>query len=182
MNNKRLLLLLSVTLLSLVSISNAYAVTVYPGTVIQNNNPNPYTKYIADVHPNFNVTSITVNNNHIFLGVPSYDFYWIGNTVNANITKFVENHNATFFITNTPVNPKIDVLGKLQAVSLDGNIQAYGSTWSYTFSGTYTEINPGTHKTIYVSWDGGPIVTSGFIIKGYTLSSASVYSNQNITL
>jgi len=49
-------------------------------------------------------------------------------------------------------------------------------------SNTYTEILPGTHHTIFISWDGGSISVSSFKIKGYVLSSSAVFNNQNITL
>uniref|UniRef100_A0AAT9JA01 ORF63 n=1 Tax=Nitrosopumilaceae spindle-shaped virus TaxID=3065433 RepID=A0AAT9JA01_9VIRU len=45
-----------------------------------------------------------------------------------------------------------------------------------------TQISPGTHHTIFISWVAGSITSSSFTIKGIILSGAGVFSNSNITL
>lgn len=95
----------------------------------------------------------------------------------------MEGHNATFVLTNNPTNPHFDILGLVQSVKLDGVAQAFGGTWTYVQSNTVTEIDPGTHHTIFISWDNNNnISVSNFKIKGIVLSSSPVFNNQNITL
>ena len=70
----------------------------------------------------------------------------------------------------------------IQSVKLDGVNEPYGSSWSYTGGNTMTQINPGTHHIIFISWVAGSITSSSFTIKGVILGQAGVFSNSNITL
>lgn len=78
----------------------------------------------------------------------------------------------------------MNVLGKLQAVKLDGTNQAFGSSWNYgTCNGqTCTSIIIGTHTNIFLSWGGGAITTSNFNLTGYVLANAGFFNNPSIKL
>lgn len=78
----------------------------------------------------------------------------------------------------------MNVLGKLQAVKLDGTNQAFGSSWNYgTCNGqTCTSIIIGTHTNIFLSWGGGAITTSNFNLTGYVLANNGVFNNPSIKL
>src|SRR6185437_1137718 len=107
--------------------SNAYAVTGYPGTIIQN----AKTSYTADVHPNFNVTQFNVTTSHVFLGNHFFDLNSTSGQVSANITKFYEGNNMTLKMTSAFGNVHLLVYGQLKQVQLGTTFYPYGSNWQY---------------------------------------------------
>lgn len=147
--------------------------TVYPGTQIANS----ITNYTADQSPNFNVTSITVTSSHIYLGSSYYDLSRTGSAVNANITGFYENKNATFHVTNpNTFSISLNILGEIQQVNLDGTFYPPGGVWSYSSLTNVTTITVGSHSTVFVSWNMGPVTGSKLYLSG-AIFGATAYFN-----
>lgn len=146
MNHKVFFLLVGIAI-SFLSLQNAYAVTIYPGVHIANS----HTNYTANVSPNFNVTSLSVDATHIYLGNRYFDLNSSSGQMNANITRFFENNNATFDITIPHANTHLFVKGPVYKVLLGGVNQPYGSTWFFSISsGGFTNIDVGAFHNIVV--------------------------------
>ena len=178
---KNLILGMSVCCIAFFFVQNAYAVTVFPGTQIQNPNMN----YTADVSPSFSVSQIITNATDIFLGNPYYDISWVGHKINANITGFSEGDNFTAKITSSgTAGVTMLVLGNVQVVKLDGTNQPFGSTWTYSTckSVPCTSIFVGSSKTIFLSWGSAIVSTTNFNLSGYVLANNGVFNNPGISL
>jgi hypothetical protein len=158
-------------------------VTVYPGVIIQNTGANPHTRYTADVHPNFNVTSINVTNNHIWLGTKYYDLTSVGNTANANITGFNEDVNFTLKQTGTlHTNTILTVHGLLQQVKLGNFFFPFGTHWRYVNSNTDTEIDAGVNTIVYGSFNTGPISPNSLILTGAIFGDVAQFDPPTIKI
>lgn len=100
-----------------------------------------------------------------------------GSAVNANITGFYENKNATFDITNpNTFSISLNILGDIQQVKLDGTFYPPGAIWSYNSLTNVTTITVGSHSTVFVSWNAG-IVTGTHLYLSGAIFGATAYFN-----
>jgi hypothetical protein len=150
MNHKFFLLLIGIGAISILSYQQAWAVTVYPGTIISN----PKTNYTADTSPNFNVTSITTTPTHIYLGTKYFDLNYTLGQVKANVTQFVENNNMTLHLTSSFGNVHLFVLGQVKQVKLGTTFQQYGTSWQYVLANTVTDITVAANHDVFISFNG----------------------------
>ena len=177
--NYQFILLMFVGIIGFFSVQDVFAVTVYPGTHISN----PYTNYTADVYPNFNVTQVITNSSHIFLGNSFYDLSRTGSAVNANITGFYEDKNATFHITNSNTFPiTLNILGHVQQVKLDGVYYPPGSIWNYNGGTNETSISVSTHTLVFISWSSGSVNVNKLYLSGAIFGATAYFNPMKILL
>lgn len=178
--NKIFFLLAGILAFSFLYGSNAYAVTVYPGTVISNLK----TSYTADVHPNFNVTSFNVTASHVYLGNHFFDLNSTSGQASANITKFYENENMTLKVTSGFGNTHLYIYGQLKQVELGTTFYPYGSNWQYVLGNTVTDVIVGSNSDVFVSFNsgGGSISLSGFTLSGFVRGLNGYIQSPSITL
>jgi len=178
--NRIFFLLAGIVVFSFLYGSNAYAVTVYPGTVISNLK----TSYTADAHPNFNVTQFNVTTSHVFLGNHYFDLNSTSGQASANITKFYENQNMTLKVTSGFGNTHLYVYGQLKQVELGTTFYPYGSNWQYVLGNTVTDVIVGSNTDVFISFNTGTgnISLSGFTLTGFVRGLNGYIQSPSITL
>lgn len=171
---------IGIVALAFVGIDDAYAVTVNPGTFIGNS----HTNYTADVSPNFNVTSITVSPNYIYLGTHYFNLTSTSGQVEANVTGFHENNNMTLHLTSSFGNVHLFVLGQVAAVQLSGTFYPYGTNWQYINSNTVTDVVVGAHHDVFITFNGtgSNIHLSSFSLTGFVSNTVGTFNYPKIIL
>ncbi len=177
MNQRFFFLLIGIVVVSFGITQNAYAVTVYPGTVIGNSHQN----LTANVSPYFNVTSITANSTHIFFNDRYFDFSSIHGLVPANITAFSENNNIRLHITSLGfADITLKVKGKVSSVQLNFLTFVYGDHWLYDGGTNETTINVNSRQDVYLSFTSTP--TSATVTTVGSIASQTVHIQSIATL